>query len=79
MMAVQLVANCATHDLLLGEIVVLCGNSLDVREKKEIIIHASAPKVKVAPAKHPARLEALAVAAHQQIWTQSDMFEADAA
>ena len=72
MMAVQMIANCNVHGVQMGELIVLRGNSLLVDEEKELIVHASAPKVAVAPAKHPARMEALAVVAQSQ---QLDLFE----
>lgn len=64
MMAAQLVANCAAHDLYLGEFIILCGNSLFPDRHMELIVHATAPeRTMELPALHPARLKAVAEAA----------------
>lgn len=66
MMAAQFLANCEAHDLQVGEIVVYCGNSLCPGENLRVILHATAPsvpKVRLVPAAHPARIEALSRAA----------------
>jgi len=60
MMAVQFIAACAEHKVHVGELVVLRGNSLmSDMDGLEVIVHASAPAVEVAHAKHPARLAAI--------------------
>jgi len=43
--AVQFLANCSVHNLPVGEVLVLCGNSLIDDEDKEVIVHATAPGV----------------------------------
>lgn len=65
MFPVQAMVNCAVHGLQLGEIVAYRGNSLSA-ESPEIVLHASAPGMPVAPANHPARVVALKEAAGQQ-------------
>jgi len=49
MMAIQFVANCASHRVEVGEVIVLCGNSLMIDEPKDVVLHASAHGVSVAP------------------------------
>lgn len=68
LMAAQFIANCAAHDLYIGEFVVLCGNSLCPNKDMELIVHATAPNssAAVTPALHPARLAAVASAAASQ-------------
>lgn len=66
MTAAQLLANCFIHGMTLGELVVYRGNSLSPDMRMEVIIHATAKGVElheVAPATHPARLEAIEAAA----------------
>ena len=73
MMAVQFIANCAEHKFHVGELVVLRGNSLmSHMDGLEVIVHASAPAVVVAPALHPARLAAIKEVAKT---AQFDLFE----
>ncbi|WP_244797503.1 N-6 DNA methylase [Caballeronia grimmiae] len=55
MMAIQFLANCAVHRIEVGEVIVFCGDSLRVDQPKEIVVHASAPGIKVAPANAPYR------------------------
>lgn len=43
MCAVQLVANCVLNELVLGEVVVLQGNSLGPWEKLRMVLHATDP------------------------------------
>jgi hypothetical protein len=77
MMAAQLIANCNIHNVQLGEILVLRGNSLFPDQDMETIVHATAPSVRdVLPARHPARLQALAAAgaSHPDLY-QPDFFE----
>lgn len=77
MMAVQVMANCSVHDLTVGEIVVLRGNSLMPFEEMDTILFASAPGIEVIPAQAPARRRALAAAAqtHPDV-VQLELFEA---
>lgn len=77
MTMVQLLANCSMHDLVLGEVVVLRGNSLGPFENLETVLHANAPEIVSTPAQSPARLHALAGAArtHPDL-VQLDLFEA---
>jgi len=60
MTATQLLANCAIHDVAIGEVLVYHGNSLAV-EEYEVIVHASdanAPPATKIPARDPGRLAA---------------------
>lgn len=63
MMAVQFVANCASHRIEVGEVIVFCGDSIRVDHHKQLIVHASAPGVNVAPANAPFRTKLIAGAA----------------
>lgn len=73
MMAVQFIANCAEHNLHVGELLVLRGNSLmPDMDGMEVVVHASAPAVIVAPALHPARLAAIKEVSKT---AQLDLFE----
>ena len=78
MMAVQLIANCNLHDLQLGEVLVLCGNSLHPWQNMETIVHATSPSLPAPlPAQAPERLAALAHAAqsHPEL-VQLELFAA---
>ncbi len=78
MSAVQLMANCSLHEVKLGEILVLRGNSLMPWEGMEVIVHASAPGLPApSPALEPARLASLACAAqcHPDAMEQMPLFE----
>ena len=59
MSAVQLLASCAVHDLMLGEVVVYHGNSLFPQEKMDVIVFATAPREPVIAADHPHRIKAM--------------------
>ncbi|WP_425953261.1 N-6 DNA methylase [Ralstonia pseudosolanacearum] len=63
MMAIQFLANCASHRLEVGEVIVFCGDSLRVDLKKQLIAHASAPGLAVSSAGSPHRQEMIADAA----------------
>lgn len=63
MMAIQFAANCASHQLVVGEVIIFCGNSLRPSEDKKLILHASAPGQNVPPANAPFRQRLLADAA----------------
>lgn len=64
-MALQLIANCNIFSFQLGEILVLCGDSLSPNKSIETIIHATAPAVSnTLPALATERLAALVDAAH---------------
>lgn len=63
MMAIQFIANCASHRLEVGELIVFRGDSLNLRAKKELIAHASAPGIAVIPSNAPERLHLIANAA----------------
>jgi len=77
MMATQLLANITQHDLTLGEIVVLHGNSLTPWQNLDTILHASSPEAVIIPAQAPSRLQALACAAASDPYqTQLNLFEA---
>jgi len=70
---VQFIANCAEHNLHVGELLVLRGNSLmPDMDGMEVVVHASAPAVIVAPALHPARLAAIKEVSKT---AQLDLFE----
>ena len=76
--AVQAIATCNIHDLQLGEVLVLCGNSLRPWQDMDTVVHASAPTVaEQPPAQAPERLAALAHAAqsHPDL-IQLDLFAA---
>lgn len=77
MCAVQLLANCAVHDLVVGEVVILQGNSLGPWDDLSTVVHASAPGVISVDAQSPARLSGLAAAAktHPDL-VQLDLFKA---
>lgn len=45
MTAIQLAANCAIHRLEIGEIFVVCGDSISRTEAKQQILHATSPKL----------------------------------
>lgn len=63
-MATQLIANCNVHQVQIGEVLVLRGNSLMPWQDMESVIHATAPNVpKIPPALAPERLRALSAAA----------------
>lgn len=71
-MAAQFIANCAEHQVHVGELAVFRGDSLrSDLDGLEVIVHASAPAVPIAPALHPARMEAIKSAAKSQ---QMDLF-----
>ncbi|WP_244131262.1 N-6 DNA methylase [Burkholderia gladioli] len=72
MMAVQFVANCASHCIEVGEVIVFCGDSIRVDRHKQLIVHASAPGVEVAPANAPFRNMLLANAAESAGLQTSD-------
>jgi hypothetical protein len=63
MMAVQFAANCALHKIVVGEVIVFCGNSLRPADDKQVILHASAPGLLVAPSNAPSRQKLIADAA----------------
>jgi len=66
MSGVQLLCNLYVHDLALGEVIVLRGNSLFPDSGMEVIVHANAktfPAEELAPALHPKRLDAIRQAA----------------
>ena len=63
MMAVQFLANCASHRLEVGEVIVFCGDSLRVDHEKVLVAHATAPGVLVAPSNATFRQELIADAA----------------
>ncbi|MEE4377377.1 MAG: N-6 DNA methylase [Candidatus Competibacteraceae bacterium] len=66
MTAVQLLANCHIHQLALGELLVMRGNSLAPADDMEVIVHCAAattPAEVLSPATHPARLEGIKTAA----------------
>ncbi len=66
MCAVQLLGNCAVHDLAIGEILVIRGNSLWPEQVWNPVVHATAAGAPpVLPALHPARAEAVKAAAAQ--------------
>ena len=70
MTASQLLANCFIHGLTLGELVVYQGNSLFPDKEMTVIVHATASGIdlsEVAPATHPARIEAIEAAANNSI------------
>lgn len=76
MFALQVVANCAVHQLEVGEVVAYHGNALGPLDDIKVILHATAPDVaNVVPAAHPQRLEAVKDAVKQQA-TQLSLFEA---
>ena len=80
MSAVQLMANCILHQVELGEIIVLRGNSLKPWEAMDVIVHASAPGLPApSPALEPARLASLAGAArcHPDAMEQMPLFESE--
>lgn len=82
MMALQFMANIAVHDIEVGELIVLHGNSLLPWEKMDVVVHAASPSFpndKVAPATHPARIQAIQEAAQQVPGLQFNLFEEDAA
>ncbi|WP_234707078.1 N-6 DNA methylase [Cupriavidus metallidurans] len=60
MMAIQFLANCASHRIEVGEVIVFRGDSLNLQAKKELITHASAPGLAVMPANAPGRQKLLA-------------------
>ena len=67
MTAIQAIASCNLHDLQLGEVLVLCGNSLRPWQDMDTVVHASAPSVvEQPPAQAPERLAALAHAAQSR-------------
>ena len=68
MSAVQFLANCLVHEFTLGEVLVLNGNSLLPWEGLTTVLHMSRADVAVAPAQHPARLEAIQAAAEQNLF-----------
>jgi len=66
MAAVQLLANALIHRAPLGEVVVYRGNSLGPASELTPLVHLVAPDLPpetVAPARHPARIEAIREAA----------------
>ena len=66
MTALAMLANCALHDLPVGELVVYRGNSLMPAACWRVIVHATAPDApitRVAPALHPVRTKAIREAA----------------
>ena len=78
MLAVQAIANCNLHELQLGEVLVLCGNSLRPWQDMDTVVHASAPSAaEQPPAQAPERLAALAHAAksHPEL-VQLELFAA---
>ena len=76
-MATQLIANCATHKVQLGEIVVYHGNSLFPEQMMNLIVHATAPtRMDEVPALHPARLAAIAAATKTSPAGQLPLFAA---
>lgn len=81
-MALQFMANCAIHQIEVGELVVLHGNSLLPWENMDVVVHATSPSFprnEAAPALHPARLEAISQAARHAPDLQYSLFEEDAA
>ncbi len=67
MTAIQAIASCNLHDLQLGEVLVLCGNSLRPWQDMDTVVHASAPSVvEQPPTQAPERLAALAHAAQSR-------------
>lgn len=64
MTAVQLLANTLINEAPYGELIVLHGNALDDPTKLKTIVHASHARWHghIAPAQHPARIEALKAA-----------------
>lgn len=82
MMALQFLANCAIHEIEVGELIVLHGNSLMPWVKMDVVVHATSPSFpgeEVAPAKHPSRLHAIQEVARQTPGLQLGLFEEDAA
>ena len=65
MTAIQLLANCSVHGLMIGEIAVLRGNSL-LSDSLTPVLHASAPDRQVMPILHPVRIESIAQACAQR-------------
>lgn len=66
MAAAQLLANGLIHQTPPGELVVYRGNSLGPAHDLEVLVHGVAPDTPpqtVAPARHPARIEAIRAAA----------------
>ncbi len=62
MCAVQFLINLHVHHLSLGELVEFHGNSLAPHDDIKVVVHAThenIPTEEVAPAKHPARLDAI--------------------
>lgn len=66
--AVQILANCSLHQLLLGEVVVLRGDSLSPWTGMETIAFATAPGTCAPSAQEPTRLKAIAEAAKSQLY-----------
>ena len=60
MMAIQFLANCASHRIEVGELVVFRGDSLNLHVNKDLIAHASAPGLAVLPSTAPVRHKLLA-------------------
>jgi hypothetical protein len=76
MCAVQLLGNCAVHDLPIGEIVVIQGDSLFPERLWKPVLHATAARTpSVPPVLHPARADAVKAAALQNA-EQLELFTA---
>lgn len=79
MSTVQLLSNANLHDVQLGEVLVLRGNSLAPWDGLDVVAHAYAPELKQAPppALQPERLAALAGAArcHPDAREQLSLFD----
>lgn len=60
MFPLQVLANSAIHGLQVGEVLAYHGNALGDPAKLKVVLHATAPEVTAAPARHPERLKALA-------------------
>lgn len=78
MFALQMLANCNIHRFQIGELLAFHGNALGDLSRLTTILHASAPGIEVAPARHPKRLEAIQQAAVQRLG-QLSLFELDKA
>jgi len=82
MAACQFIVNLHEHGLSLSELLVLRGDSLFlVPETTEVLVHATCkdlPGDQLAPALHPARLQAISkVAVQAGVGTQIDLFPVD--
>lgn len=75
MFAAQMLANVFIHQIEVGEIAVLQGNSLGLPSELKSVLHVSHNKHRVAPINHPKRLEGIRQAAEEKHFSADDQLE----